>query len=56
MNETNSGDLNDFSNFHSLYFSVGHVLLLTNSFEGGKNGKVRGCHGTYVGESPIENL
>jgi hypothetical protein len=33
MNKTNSADLNDFSNFHSLYFSVGHVLMLAKSFE-----------------------
>jgi hypothetical protein len=30
MNETNSADLNDFSNFHFLYFSVGNTLMLAN--------------------------
>jgi hypothetical protein len=38
MNKTNSTDLNDFSNFHYLYFSVGHVLTLANYFEEKKGG------------------
>ncbi len=33
MNKTNSADPNEFSNFHSLYFSVGNVPMLANSFE-----------------------
>jgi hypothetical protein len=33
MNKTNFADLNDFSDFHCLYFSVGPVLMLANSFE-----------------------
>jgi hypothetical protein len=32
MNKTNSADLNDFLNFHSLLFSVGNVLMLANLF------------------------
>jgi hypothetical protein len=34
MNKTNSVDLSNFSSFNSLYFSVGNVLMLANSFEG----------------------
>ncbi len=33
MNKTNSADLNNFSNFHSLYFSVGNTLMLANLFK-----------------------
>jgi hypothetical protein len=33
INETNSADLIDFSTFHSLHFSVGHVLMLANAFK-----------------------
>jgi hypothetical protein len=33
MNTTNFADLDDFSNCHSLYFSIGHVLMLAKAFE-----------------------
>jgi hypothetical protein len=40
MSITNSADLNVISNFHSLYFSVGQVLMFGNSFEKKKMWKV----------------
>ncbi len=50
MDKTNSADLNNFSNFYSLYFSGGHVLMLANSFkkkvESYHKMKVRGFCGT----------
>jgi hypothetical protein len=52
MNETNSADPNDFSNFYSLNISVGNVLMLANSFKRKKwkvstRWKVRGFYGSF---------
>lgn len=51
MNETEFADLNSFSNFHSLYFQVGHLLMLSNFWKkynrkGFTSCKLKGFYGS----------